>query len=271
MSSLSSADSSLLLWLMAALVALLASYLFVGWIRRAQLGTGPREWLGPVTLAGASLGVGMASAMALALSAEGVAFALGYRWLALPFLVLGPMLACMPVAWWLSRRQNALALIGGGLVLAAIAVAVQCGWITAAGLRPGVRWQPAWLGVAAGIAAVGHAAALWLAYSDASSDGARKTLWRVGAAALMALTMVAGQEVVSSSAGLLSQVGSIYLREAGATWVSLVAGALVPTVLGMMAFDLTLRNRADRYRRRRGSPELNLQPRRKRRRKYRPI
>jgi len=53
--------------------------------------------------------------------------------------------------------------------------------------------------------------------------------------------------------------------------VSLVAGALVPTVLAMLALDLTLRNRADRARRRRGSFELNLQPRGKRRRKYRPI
>ncbi len=268
---MSSADSSLLLWVMAAFAAMLASYLFVGWIRRAQACTTWQEWLAPVVVAGASLGAGLSSAMVLAMSAEGLRFALGYRWLAVPFLVLGPMLACIPVASWLSRRQNWLALIGSGLLLALIAVALQSGWVAAAGLRPGLRWQFGWLGGAAGVTAVGLSAALWLAYSDASSDGARKTLWRVGAAALMALTVVAGQEGVTNAAGLSTQVGSIYAREAGATWASLIAGALVPTVMAMMALDLSLRNRADRSRRRRGSFELNLQPRRKRRRKYRPI
>ena len=271
MSSISTPDFSLLLWVMAALVAMFASYLFMGWTRRAQAHESWREWLAPIVLAGSSLGVGLSSAMVLALSAEGLRFALGYRWLALPFLVLGPTLACMLVAWWLSRRQNWLVLLGSGLLLAAIGVAVQSGWISSAGLRPGLRWQFGWLGAAAAIAAVGQAAALWLAYSDASNDAARKTLWRVGAAALMALTVIAGQELVGTAAGLGTQVSSLYLREASATWVSLIAGAVVPTVMAMMALDLTLRNRADRARRRRGSFEPNLQPRRKRRRKYRAI
>ena len=271
MSSSSNSESSLLLWVMAAVVAWLAAYLFVGWLRRTQSEAGWRGVLGPVALASAALGVGMTSAMVLAMSAESLAFALGYRWLAVPGLVLGPMIACLPAAWWLSRSQNWLALIGSGLMLAAVAVAVQVGWIIAAGLRPGIKWQFELLGAAAALTTAGFVAALWLAYSDASSDGARKTLWRVGAAALMALTLIAGQEVVSSSVALLSQVGSIYQREASATWLCLVAGAIVPTILAVLALDLALRNRGRLRSSRSGGVELNLPKRRKRRRRYRSL
>ena len=277
----SNSESSLLLWVVAAVVALLAAYLFVGWLRRTQGQSAWRQVLGPVLLAAAALGVGMTSSMVLALSAEGLAFQLGYRWLAVPALVLAPAVACLPAAWWLSRKQNWLALVGSGLMLAAVAMAVQVGWILAAGLRPGIKWQFELLGAAAALATVGFIAALWLAYSGASSEGARKTLWRVGAAALMALTLIAGQEVVASSAGLQVQIGSIYQREAAAAWLSLVAGAVVPTLLAVLALDLSLRNRDSRRSRSRSSfgssfgssssLELNLPKRRKRRRKYRAL
>ena len=270
--STSLGDSSLLLWVMAALVAMLAAYLFVGWTRRAQSAPGWRGWGGPVLVSATAMGFGMSSAMVLALSAEALSFALGYRWLLVPALILGPAVACVPAAWWLSRRHNWLALIGCGLLLAAVAVAVQCGWILAAGLRPGIRWQPPLLVAAGALQALGFIASLWLAYSDASSDGARKTLWRLGAAALMALSLIAGQEVIASASGLSSQVGSIYLREAAATWLCLVAGAVMPTLLALLALDLALRNGGDRHRSRHGDGvQLNLTHRRKRRRKYRAL
>ena len=83
--------------------------------------------------------------------------------------------------------------------------------------------------------------------------------------------MLAGEEIVSASASVSAQVGSIYLREASATWLCLAAGALVPTLLAMLALDLALRNRGDRHRKRRGGVVLNLPQRRKRRRKYRAL
>lgn len=262
----------MLLWLAAALVALLAAYLFVGWLRRAQNEAGWRQQLGPILLAGAALGVGITSAMPLALAAEALSFKLGYNWFFIPALVLGPMVGTLPAAFWLARKQNWWALIGCGLWLGLLAVAVQAGWILAAGLRPGIRWSFELLGGAAAVTTLGMTAALWLAYSDASSEGARKTLWRVGAAALMSLSLIAGQEVVTASVALLSQVGSVYQRQAASTWVCLVAGALVPTVLAILALDLALRNRAGRSRRRSGGGvELVLPKRRKRRRKYRAL
>jgi hypothetical protein len=65
-------------------------------------------------------------------------------------------------------------------------------------------------------------------------------------------------------------VGSIYQREASATWLCLVAGALVPIVLAILSLDVFLRNRGERRRSRNGV-ELNLPKRRKRRRKYRSL
>lgn len=262
-------NSSFLLWLMAAVVALLASYLFIGWTRRAQDAGGRPSALWPALLAGSALGVGLASSMVLVLSAEALAFALGYRWILVPVLVLAPMLACLAPAWWLSRRQNGLALAAAGLMLALVALAVQAGWLLAAGLRPGLRWNTPLVGLAAGLSAVGFTAALWLAYSDASGDGARKTLWRVGGAVLMALTLMSGQEIMVSSVGLLGQTDSVYQREASSTLLCLVAGALVPTVMAGLALDLVLRNRSDRRRSGNSDGYAGSGRRRKRRRKYR--
>lgn len=270
---MSNGDSSLLLWVMAAAVALLAAHVFIGWVRRAQGLDSSRAAAGPVFLAAGALGLGLTSSMVLTMSAEGLAFPLGYRWLFVPVLLLAPMLVCAPMAWWLARRQNWLALVGCAVLIALAAIAVQVGWILAAGLRPGIRWNFPLVGAAAGLQALGFVAGLWLAYSDSSSAGDRKTLWRAGGSALMALTVVAGQELVVSAAGLLTQVGSIYQREASSTWLCLFAGALVPIVLALMALDVWLRSDGDRSRRRRGRSgiELDLPRRRKRRRKYRAL
>lgn len=262
-------DSSFLLWLMAAVVALLASYLFIGWTRRAQNTGSARSALGPALLAGCALGLGLASSMVLALSAEALAFPLGYRWALVPVLVLAPMLACLPAAWWLSRRQNGLALAAAGLMLALVAVAVQAGWVVAAGLRPGPRWNAPLVGAAAGLAAVGFTAALWLAFSDTSGDGGRRSLWRVGAAVLMALTLVSAQEVLVLASGLLGQVDSVYRHEASSTLLCLLAGALVPTLMAAAALHLVLRNRRDRMRSYSADGYAGSGKRRKRRRKYR--
>jgi hypothetical protein len=162
---------SFLLWLMAAVVALLSSHLFVAWIRRSQGYLRSRDVAGPALLSATSLAVGLSSAMVLALGAEPLAFPLGYRWPALPVLLFGALLGCLPAAWWLTRRQNLLALIGAGLLISVASLAVQTGWILAAGFRPGPRWNMPLASGAAIVAVVGYTASMWLAYSDRSSHG----------------------------------------------------------------------------------------------------
>lgn len=262
-----------MLWLMAAVVSLLASHLFIAWVRRAQGLLRSLDVIGPALLASGALAVGLSSSMVLALGAEGLSFPLGYRWLALPVLLLGAFAGCLPAAWWLTRRQNLLALIGAGLLISLVSLAVQAGWLFSAGFRPGLRWSIPLASGAGIIALVGYTAAMWLAYSDGSSHGARRTLWRLGAAALMVLTMVASQEVLITSAGLSAQVGSIYKGELSATWMALAAGAAVPTVMSLLVLDVVLRNHGERHKNRRSPTgvELDLPKRRKRRRKYRTL
>ncbi len=272
---MSAGDWSFLLWLMAAVVALLSSHLFVAWIRRAQGLVHARDRLGPALRAAVSLAVGLSSAMVLALGAEGFPFALGFRWLALPLLVGLGSFMCLPAAWWLTRRQSLPVLMGAGTLVAAASLAVQLGWLQAAGFRPGLRWEPALAGGAALMALVGYTAAMWLAYSDGSGHGARRTLWRLGAATLMLLTMVASQEVLLTAAGLEAQMGSVYQHEMPATWLALGAGAVVPTAMALLVLDLVLRNHGERRRRHsRTSPfgvEPDLLQRRKHRRKHRTL
>jgi NO-binding membrane sensor protein with MHYT domain len=268
---ISSGESSPLLWLVAALVSALAAYLFIGWVRRGRHAETNLQALGPVLLAGFAMGLGIVASVLLSLAAEALPFPLGYRWIWVPGLVAAAMVGAMPLAYWLVRQQRLWAAIGVGLLLAALAGTVQAGWVLAAGLRPGVRWNPMMLGVAGLVMAVGFSAALWLAFSDASSDGARRTLWRASAAALMALSLVTGQELVLSSVNLLAQVGSVYQREAASPWMVLAAGAVVPVLMGMLTLDLVLRNHADRRRSGSGSSTLELPKRRKRRRKYRTL
>lgn len=268
-----SGDWSFLPWLMAAVVALLSSHLFVAWIRRGQGLLRGRDAALRALLAASALTVGLSSAMVLALSAEALAFPLGFRWLALPVLLLGGLVGCLPAAWWLTRRQNLLALFGAGMLISVVSLAVQAGWLFAAGFRPGLRWNLGLASTGAVVAVVGYTAALWLAYSDRSSQGARRSFWRLGAAAVMLLTIVTSQEVLISSVGLSSQVGSIFQRELSSTWLALAAGALVPTVMALLVLDVVLRNQGDR-RKSRHSPtgvELDLPKRRKRRRKYRTL
>jgi NO-binding membrane sensor protein with MHYT domain len=265
-----SGESSLLLWLMAIVVTLLGAHIFIAWVRRAQ---GPGSWRA-ATLAGVAMGLGLTCSMLLTMSAEALPFPLGYRWLLVPALWLLPLALCVPLAWWLMRRRDWLTLVVCSLLLTAIAIAVQAGWVVAAGLRPGLRWNFVWVSAAVAVQILGFLAGLWMAFSDASSDGDRKTLWRAGAAALIVLSVVAGQECMVSAVNLLTQVGSIYQREASSTWLCLIAGALVPIMMGMAALDIWLRNRVDRQNRRSKSTfgtELNMPQRRKRRRKYRPI
>lgn len=267
---ISSGDSSPLLWLVAALVSALAAYLFIGWVRRGRHVQTNRQALGPVALASVAMGLGIVSSVLLSLAAEALPFPLGYRWVLVPGLVAAAVIGALPLAFWLVRQPGLITVVGVGVLLALLAGLIQAGWVLAAGLRPGVRWNPGMLAAAGTLMAVGISASLWLAYSDASSDGGRRTLWRASAAALMSLSLVMGQELVLSSVNLLAQVGSVYQREAASPWMVLVAGAVVPVLMGMLTLDLVLRNHADR--RRNGSNStLELPKRRKRRRKYRTL
>lgn len=237
------AESSLLLWFLGVFVAVLAAHVMLGWVRQGMHQPGLRAGWRGLLLAGLVFGSGICSAMVLSLAAEALPFRLGFRWRAVPLLWLGASVAALPALALLSRRQGWFALGFAAVWLAVVALVVQSGWIWAVGFRPGVTWRPEFQASALVVATLGVFAALYLCFIGGGKEGRRRQLWRVGAAALLALSLVAAQEIVMAGAGLLAQVGAVYHREVPASVLSLLGGVIVPLLLVVMTLDLAMRRR----------------------------
>lgn len=237
------AESSLLLWFLGVFVAVLASHVVLGWVRQGMHQPSLRAGWRGLLLAGLVFGSGVCSAIVLSLAAEALPFRVGFRWRAVPLLWLGASVAALPALALLSRRQGWLALGASAVWLAVVALVVQSAWIWSVGFRPGVTWRPEFQASALVVAALGAFAALYLSFMGGGKEGRRRQLWRVGAAALLGLSLVAGQEIVMAGAGLLAQVGAVYHREVPASVLSLLGGVVVPLILVVMTLDLAMRRR----------------------------
>ena len=238
-------ESSLLLWALAAAVAVLAAHVFLGWLREAQQRPALRaSWLA-LLLAALTFGTGVCAAVALSISASPLGFSLGYRLLAVPALWLGAVVATLLPAWWLMRRQNLWSFMGGGLLLGAGACVVTAGWLTAIGFRPGIYWRLPLVGGAAGLLVLGSMAALWVAFGG-SETRRKAALWRIGAAVLLGMSLIGGQELLMAGAGLQAQVGSVFKDEVPSAVLALAGGVLAPLVMAVMALDLEMRRNLDK-------------------------
>lgn len=245
-SAQSNSDSSLLLWMLAAVLALFAAHVALGWIREVQRQKSFRDsWKGLLSAA-VAMGSGISGSVVLALSAEALTFPLGYSLQRALVLWAAAILGSLPSCFWLARKNGVLASLVGGALLAAVAVAVQSSWVVAVGFRPGITWRMEFLAAAFVFLLIGLSGAFWVAFSEPSKAGRRRRLWRVGGTALLGLSLVAGQEVLMAGAGLLAQVGSVYKDQLPAAIASLVAGVVVPLGLLVMAIDLDLRRRQRR-------------------------
>ena len=238
------AEFSFLLWLLGLGVAVLAAHLSQAWVRVAQGRGGPllRQWPA-LLLAAAVLGTGICSAMVLGMSAEALPFAIGYEYGPAARLWLAAMVASVPVVLILVRTTRAWALLCAGLLLAMVAGALQAGWISAAGFRPGVLWRREWVAAAATVLAVGLTTAVWLVHSQTGQDSQRRALWRASGALLTGVTVMAAQSVLMFAGGMHSQQGSVYKDELPSAVLCLVCGVLVPLVMAALSLDLQLRRR----------------------------
>ena len=245
-SSSSIGESSLLLWLLAAAVAVLAAHVYLGWVREAQRQPSLRDSWVALLLASLTLGTGICAAVVVAISAEALTFMPGYQFMAVPALWLGAITAVLPPTYWLMHRQNAFAIIGCGVLLGGLAIVVQSGWLAAAGFRPGIHWRVELVAGAAALGVVGMVAALWVAFGGKADAARRRALWRIGAGVLMGLALIGGQEALLAGARLLTQVGSIFKDDLPAPVLALAGGVLAPLVMAVMALDLELRNSGHR-------------------------
>lgn len=233
-------ESSLLLWALSALTLLMSTLVCLGWTRQAQATPKWRHnWLA-CFIAGGAMGTGLCAAIVLALSAEALPFPLGYRWLDVPLLWLGSCMISILAMAWLANSGRGFAAIGAGVLVAMAAVAGQFAWVNAVGFRPGLQWDLPFVAAGVLLTLLGVCTAIWLAFSESSRFGRHRSLWRLGSALLLTLSVVAGQEVVLAGSNLLSQVGSIHRRDVPAPLLSMVLGVVVPLVLLVMLFDLKI-------------------------------
>lgn len=264
MSDPSDADFSILLWTLGLLVAGLAWHLSNGWLRMAQRETTLRSRWPALALSAGALGVGLNAALVLGLQAQPMPFGVGFHALGAAGLVLGAVLWCLPVVALPAAAPSLWRLLLSGALLAALALALQAGWVMTAGFRPGVVWQPQLLAAAAVVLLTGLLLARWMAFSEAAEASTRRVAWRLAAAVLASVTLMVGEELVSLAAGVGAQRGSLYEHQLPGTVLSLVCGVLVPLVMGAMVLDLWLRRQQQP---RRG--EAGLQPKKRRKRRQR--
>lgn len=266
------AEFSVVLWALGGVVAGLAVHLGQGWVRMAQRGVSLRRAWRALLLASAVLGLGLSAALELGMQALPLPFPVGYRWLSAALLLPLALLACAPavVAVMLGGQgaRARLVLLGSGALLAAATLALQAGSVWAAGFRPGVLWRVELVAAAAVLLAVGLALAQWVGHAAVFQASRRRALWRVGAAALAALTVMAGQPLMALAAGLQTQAASSFDGELPGAVLSLVCGVVLPLVLVALILDLWLR-RHQRRQRRHG--DFNPGQRRKRRHKARTL
>jgi NO-binding membrane sensor protein with MHYT domain len=254
-------ETFLLLWALAAVVACLAGHVALGWIQRAQRNPALKLSWSALLIAGATLGTGVCATSVLMLGGEPLNFVIGFElWLSLG-LWLVAMLGCTLAAYLLSRGEQWWFLLGAALLMAAVISAVQYGWITAVGFKPGLKWQSEIISGAVTVVIVAVSIAVWVACADAQESSRRRGGWRLGAAVVLALGLVAGQEVMNMASGLLKAKGSLHSTVLPASILSLVCGVLLPMALGVMAMDLYTRN----HRKRRSKSTFAPKPRGRRR------
>ena len=261
-------DFSLLLWTLGLLVAGLAWHLSNGWLRVAQRGPSLRSQWRALALSAAALGIGLNAAVVLALTAQPLAFPVGFHALGGVGLVFGALVLCVPVVALPAAATRPWRLLLSAALLAMVALGVQAGWVLAAGFRPGVLWRLEVLAAAAMVLLVGLMLARWMAFSDATEASPRRVAWRLAAAVLGAFTLMAGQQLVCVAAGLEAQRGSLFESQLHGTVLGLVCGVLVPLVMAAMVLDLWLRRQ---QRPRRGEAGLAPKKRRKRRQRMRTL
>ena len=243
-----SPSGSLLLWLLASAVMLAASFVAHGWLRQVQRTRAPLKSWGGLLLAALALGTGLCASFVIELTSQGLPFAIGYKTTAAAVLLALAVGGCLLAFALLAWRPGWPAYVLAGVVVAGTALGVQTGWIQAADFRPGTAWNTAYLWAAATIMVIGLVCAYALAHVQTALSSLGRMGWRIAASVIAALSLVAGQELVVTSANLGTQTGTVYAHQLSSPMLTLVSGAAVPLVLLVLGVDLFLRREVKRHR-----------------------
>ena len=125
-----------------------------------------------------------------------------------------------------------------GVLMAGTALGVQTGWVQAADFRRGTDLNTAHLWAAGTIMAVGVVRAYPLTPVRTALGNTARMIWRIAAAVVAALSLVAGQEVVVVGARLGGQTESVYEHQLSAPMLTLVSGAALALMLLAMGMGM---------------------------------
>jgi NO-binding membrane sensor protein with MHYT domain len=185
-------------------------------------------------------------AIPLGLAGEAVGFPIGYQPLAALGLWFGAMVVFFVLALVPVWREEGASAAGAGVLLGLSITGLQWAWMMSAGFRPGIQWQPAFVGAAGVVSAAGVGTAMALAFPYGERARSYRYSWRIAAAGLIGLSFLSGYALLLYAADLPTQIGSTYRYALPGGLISLVGGAVVPIVLLLMAMDLGTRRRQRR-------------------------
>ena len=246
-------DTSVTLWVVSALVALLAGRVFADSLRRLVYEGPLRAWR-DLLVGSLALTLGLWGAMALDISAQGLLFEIGFHPLKLAAAVIGAWVLIAAGVVLATYRNLWYTQMAAALVLAIVALVLQVAIVWSIGAEPGLIWRrdPLLFAVLLSMVGFGVSGRMITGVRRGSSDDRRSR--RLLAALVLAACCVASQELVIASSGLDRQVVSAHARILPELVVMLVAGAAVPIGLVLLLVDQRAQQRvraSERARRKR--------------------
>ncbi len=265
--SIAPAESSFLLWSLGVLVTLLGAHVGLAALRLARRTQPLRRQQGLLLVTALAWGTALCFGFLLGVASLALPYTLGFQALAGLGLWLGSCAGAGGLALLLLRRVGRRPHALAGAALGLLALALQAGWLAAAGLRPGLVWRPEVLAAAGLLMTVGLAVAIHTGLGEKASTSRLRARWRLAATVFASLALLAGQEVLLAGMGLPAQVGSVFRHQLSMSLISLLGGAVVPVVLAVAALDLAY-GRRDSHRPQRSThlmaPEASARPARRR-------
>ncbi len=229
-------DTSVLLWVASACIALLGARTFLEYLRRTSH-EGPLRMWRELSLGAAAIAAALWSAMVIDVGAQGLTFAVGYH----PAKVFGALLlgvaaatGVMALATWRPRWIFRLPAV---LVMALVALALQVAVIWSIGAEPGLTWRGDSLVFALLLHMLGLGFAGQMVLGARRGSRADRPPRRLLAALVLCACAVAAQELVLTSGGLDRQVVSAHAHFLPEVAITLVAGAAVPVLLVLLLVD----------------------------------
>jgi NO-binding membrane sensor protein with MHYT domain len=225
----------LLLWLLGALLAVLACHLALGYARQARRQPARAGLAVSVTAGALAWGTGIMAAMVLSVATTPLAFVVGYGGALLAAIWAGAVVLAAVPPWLLAWRPGPGSALIGGAVFGVGITAAQASLLWAAGPLPGLEWRIQSLVLAACVASAGAAAALWMALIGPGRAGRQRRIWRGLAALVGALGLMTGIELVQSAGDLATQIGSAHSGDLSTATLTLITALLAPAVLTLLA------------------------------------